>query len=233
MVQLRTGTTAPCARPRRRTRENGRAPASSARDQRRRRRRRRRFHQSRRRPAAATLPDGAVRGCRDPTRALSAVLDASPRCGLSTAYMNRRPSSSKRSGVRPRRSSCPPRHARLRGRDEAGHFPAARARALRLDLAKKLKGAGDVRAWPRRAGPTTPGAGRFRGRQERVGATVVGSSNWNVRSHRRDVELGARGRARRRVRRRLGAVAPVAVARDPVAAPPAWRASLRFFAAFA
>ena len=196
--------------------------------------RRRRFHRSRRRPAATLFPTAQVRDLLDlDARALSAVLDASPRCGLSTAYANPPPAVVEALGrtaatvVVP----APDTHGFAGATGAKAFLPLAHAR-FAWDLATKLKGSGDVRAW---AAPRetyhAKGCWAFSAADERrVGATVVGSSNWNVRSHRRDVELGAAlvvrdGALRRRLGdewRRLRAAA-----RDPVSEPPAWTALLR------
>ena len=168
-------------------------------------------------------------------RALSAVLDASPRCGLSTAYANPPPAVVEALG----RTAAtvvvpsPDTHGFAGATGVKAFLPLAHAR-FAWDLATKLKGSGDVRAWaaPRETYHAKGCWAFSAGDERRVGATVVGSSNWNVRSHRRDVELGAAlvvrdGALRRRLGdewRRLRAAA-----RDPVSKPPAWTALLRFF----
>ena len=196
--------------------------------------RRRRFHRSRRRPAATLFPTAQVRDLLDlDARALSAVLDASPRCGLSTAYANPPPAVVEALG----RTAAtvvvpsPDTHGFAGATGVKAFLPLAHAR-FAWDLATKLKGSGDVRAWaaPRETYHAKGCWAFSAGDERRVGATVVGSSNWNVRSHRRDVELGAAlvvrdGALRRRLGdqwRRLRSRA-----RDPVAAPPAWTALLR------
>ena len=210
--KVRTGTTAPCARPPpRRTRQNGRGrSASSARDPppappp-----RRRRFHRSRRRPAATLFPTAQVRDILDlDARALSAVLDASPRCGLSTAYANPPPAVVEALGrtaatvVVP----APDTHGFAGATGAKAFLPLAHAR-FAWDLATKLKGSGDVRAWaaPRETYHAKGLLGVFGGRRaarRRHGRRVL---ELNVRSHRRDVELGAALVVRDgALRRRLG-----------------------------
>ena len=161
-------------------------------------------------------------------RALSAVLDASPRCGLSTAYANPPPAVVEALGrtaatvVVP----APETHGFAGATGAKAFLPLAHAR-FAWDLATKLKGSGDVRAWaaPRETYHAKGCWAFSAGDERRVGATVVGSSNWNVRSHRRDVELGAalvvRDGALRRPPRRPR--------RAPTTAPPGlvgWRLRL-------
>ena len=128
--------------------ERARAPASSART---------------RAGAAAAAPPlppvaAAARGDAFPTaqvrdildldaRALSAALDASPRCGLSTAYANPPPAVVEALGRTAATVVVPsPDTPGFAGATGVAPCRIAHAQLAR-DLATKLKGSGDVRAW--------------------------------------------------------------------------------------
>jgi len=196
--------------------------------------RRRRLHRSRRRPTAMLFPTAQVRDLLAfEEHALVALLEASPRCGLSTAYAN--PSSVIVGALQTTDATVVVPSIRTHGFADAtgikALLPLAHAR-FAWDLATALGKTGEVREWVS-TNQTYHAKGCWAfsaGDERRVCATVVGSSNWNVRSHRRDVELGAVVIARDAgLRRRLGDEwrrlrAP---AREPVAKPPAWTALLR------
>ena len=165
--------------------------------------RRRRFHRSRRRPAATLFPTAQVRDLLDlDARALSAVLDASPRCGLSTAYANPPPAVVEALGrtaatvvvPSPTRTASPARRApRLSCRSRTRASPGTSRRSSR--------GRATCARGPRRARPTTPrAAGRFRratsgasarrssgprtGTCGRIGATSSSAQRWSCATAR-------------------------------------------------
>ena len=126
----------------------------------------------------------------------------------------RRPPSSKRSGGRPRRSSCPPLARTASPARRAPRLSCrSRTRASPGTSRRSSRGRATCARGPRRARPTTPrAAGRFRRATSGASAPRSSGPRTGTCGRTRDVELGAVGCARRRSAPPRRRVAPVAVA---------------------